>query len=233
MEQKKLIKRMYLIIPAMILCMIGDYCIGVEPLGSKTVSGMISDGWLGIASWRITLSNICGMVGTGFYTVAALSFVHHLKLSESSLKNKVDLWISRLYSASLIVGIMSFIYFHIACGMLIYKYSILLEATGGNTEAAVELWNKLFIPEIVPYVVLFVLFDVGASILWILMILRRIIILPRVWLLSAPLIVAGIGMLLSMLPLPFKGIESGFESLGWMLMFIGGARYINFVYDKA
>ena len=28
-------------------------------------------------------------------------------------------------------------------------------------------------------------------------------------------------------PLPFKGIGSGFESLGWMLMFIAGIKYIN------
>ncbi|MCR4847162.1 MAG: hypothetical protein K5865_10530 [Eubacterium sp.] len=27
--------------------------------------------------------------------------------------------------------------------------------------------------------------------------------------------------------LPFKGIGSGFESLGWMLMFIAGIKYIN------
>ena len=232
-EQIKLVKRMYLIIPAMFLCMIGDYCIGIEPLGSKTVSGMISDGWLEIASWRITLSNICGLIGTFFYTVAALAFADYLKQSETSLKSKVDLWITRLYSGSLITGIMSFIYFHIACGMLIYKYPILLEATGGDSETAVKLWNKLFIPEIFPFVVLFVIFDVGASVLWGLMILRRNIALPKVWIFCAPLIVAGIGMLLSLLPLPFKGIESGFESLGWMLMFIGGARHINSVYDRA
>ncbi len=46
--------------------------------------------------------------------------------------------------------------------------------------------------------------------------------------LAAPLLVAGIGFLLEMiLPLPFNGFASGFESLGWIMMFLGGIRAIK------
>ena len=36
------------------------------------------------------------------------------------------------------------------------------------------------------------------------------------------------GFLLEMiLPLPFNGFASGFESLGWIMMFLGGIRAIR------
>ena len=40
--------------------------------------------------------------------------------------------------------------------------------------------------------------------------------------------IAGIGFLLeAILPLPFKGFASGFESLGWIMMVLGGIRAIR------
>jgi len=52
--------------------------------------------------------------------------------------------------------------------------------------------------------------------------------LKKMWVLAAPLLVAGIGFLLEMiLPLPFNGFSSGFESFGWIVMFLGGIRAIK------
>ena len=40
--------------------------------------------------------------------------------------------------------------------------------------------------------------------------------------------VAAIGFLIEMiLPLPFNGIASGFESFGWTVMFLGGIRFVG------
>ena len=50
------------IIPGMLLAMVGDYCMGIEPKDSVAISGMISSGWLSIADWRIAVSNIGGLV---------------------------------------------------------------------------------------------------------------------------------------------------------------------------
>ena len=43
-ERDKITKRMLWIIPAMIPCIIGDYCMGLEPKDSAPVSFMISTG---------------------------------------------------------------------------------------------------------------------------------------------------------------------------------------------
>jgi len=77
-EANRIRRRMLLIIPGMILAIIGDYCMGLEPADSYAISGMISSGWLTIADWRIAVSNVGGMLGTALYTVAALAFIRYL-----------------------------------------------------------------------------------------------------------------------------------------------------------
>ena len=54
-ELKKVYLRMLWIIPGMLLAMVGDYCMGIEPKDSVSISGMISSGCLSIADWRIAV----------------------------------------------------------------------------------------------------------------------------------------------------------------------------------
>ncbi len=49
---EKIYKKMLWVIPGMILAMIGDYCMGIEPKDSTAISGMISSGWLTIEEWK-------------------------------------------------------------------------------------------------------------------------------------------------------------------------------------
>ena len=122
MEQRaRISKRMLWIIPGMILAIIGDYCMGIEPKDSAAVSFMISSGWLTITDWRIALSNIGGLVGTAFYTISALSFIGYLKNKLSQCSDKWDRRFLKLYIAGLICGCMVFIDFHLACGTQIHN----------------------------------------------------------------------------------------------------------------
>jgi hypothetical protein len=50
-ELKTVYRQMLWIIPGMLLAMVGDYCMGIEPKDSYAISGMISSGWLTIADW--------------------------------------------------------------------------------------------------------------------------------------------------------------------------------------
>ena len=97
-QRAKIGKRMLWIIPGMILAIIGDYCMGLEPKDSTAVSFMISSGWLTIADWRIALSNIGGMVGTAFYAVAAFAFMDYLKYKLSQCRDKWGTIPEALYS---------------------------------------------------------------------------------------------------------------------------------------
>ena len=226
-ELKKIYRRMLWIIPGMLLAMVGDYCMGIEPKGSYAISGMISSGWLTIADWRIAVSNIGGLLGTVCYTVAALPFAEFLRSRIPQCSSKWDCRLLKLYIAGLVLGVMCFLYFHLECGTLIHNFNILYEASGGNTELAAAMWNRSYMVQIVPYWTTFFAFELSVLIGWIALILRGTFALKKTWILAVPLIVAGIGYLLELLiPWPFNGFVSGFESFGWIVMFLGGRKLV-------
>ena len=226
-ELKTVYRQMLWIIPGMLLAMVGDYCMGVEPKDSYAISGLISSGWLTIADWRIAVSNIGGLIGTVCYTLAALPFARFLRTRLPACKDKWDQRLLRLYIAGLILGVMSFLYFHLACGTLIHNYNVIYEASGGDTALAVAMWRRSYLVQIVPYWATFFAFELAVLIGWITLIARGTFALKKAWILAAPLIVAGIGFLLEyLIPWPFNGFASGFESFGWMLMFFGGRKLV-------
>ncbi|MCR5675316.1 MAG: hypothetical protein K6G16_06360 [Lachnospiraceae bacterium] len=227
-ELKKIYGKMLWVIPGMVLCMIGDYCMGIEPKDSVPIACMISSGWLSITDWRIAVSNIGGLIGTACYTLAALPFVDFLRCKLSDCQSRLDKGLIRLYIVGLILGIMSFLYFHLECGTLIHNFNLLHEAVGGNMKRAAALWNRSYLIQIVPYWTTFFVFELAAMIGWIGSILRGTFALKKIWILASPLIVAGIGFLLEiLLPWQFNGFCSGFESLGWIIMFLGGRKMVR------
>lgn len=227
-EAKKICRRMLLIIPGMILAIIGDYCMGIEPADSTPISGMISSGWLTIADWRIAVSNIGGMIGTALYTAAALAFIRYLQYKLTQCNEKKGRIYLKTYIAGLIWGIMVFMYFHLACGTLIHNFSVIYDAAGGNTALAVEMWNRTYSVQFVTYWVSIIVLGITTTGGWIAVVLRGILPLKKTWILAAPLVIACIGFLLEwVLPLPFNGLSSGFESFGWIVMFLGGRKAIR------
>ena len=227
-EAKRIRGRMLLIIPGMILAIIGDYCMGLEPADSTAISGMISSGWLTIADWRITVSNIGGMIGTALYTVAALAFLRYLQYKLSECSGKWDKIFLKTYMAGLVWGVMVFMYFHLACGTLIHNFNVIYDAAGGNTELAVRMWNRSYHVQFVTFWLSFVVLGITSTGGWIAVMLKGILPLKKTWALAAPLVIACIGFLLEwLLPLPFNGLSSGFESFGWIVMFLGGRKAIR------
>ena len=221
-------KRMLWIIPAMLLCIVGDYCMGIEPKDSTIVTFLISTGWLTIADWRIALSNLGGLIGTALYMIAALAFVCYLKEKLTRCGDKWGRRVLKLYIVGLYWGCMVFLYFHLACGTLIHNYNVIYEAAQGDTARAVAAWNRSYAVQAIPYWVSFIVLGIASTGGWIAIIWKGVLPLKKRWVLAAPLLVAGMGFLLEMiLPLPFNGFASGFESFGWIVMFLGGIQAIK------
>jgi hypothetical protein len=173
------------------------------------------------------VSNIGGLIGTACYTVAALPFAAFLNTLLQKCKGKWDRRFLKLYIAGLILGVMCFLYFHLECGTLIHNFNLLYAAAGGDMELAVKMWDRSYMVQIVPYWTTFFAFELAVLIGWIALIFRGTFALKKAWILASPLIVAGIGYLLELLiPWPFNGFVSGFESFGWMLMFLGGRKLV-------
>lgn len=220
------VTKMRLVIPAMLLCMVGDYCIGIEPRNAAPLGKFASSGWLTIADWRIALSDFAGAVGSVLYAIGAVAFIGWLLERIKPQTRAGKIWL-RMYIAGLGIGCVSFLYFHIACGGLIHHFKLLYELTGGDAAQTTDVWLRMFLPEAAPFFLLFLAFDGMTSLAWAALILLGVFPVSKWWILAAPLISAGIGTLLELLPLPFSGINSGFESLGWMLMFVCGIELIQ------
>ena len=163
---------MLLIIPGLILAIIGDYCMGLEPADSTEISGMISSGWLAIADWRIAVSNIGGMIGTALYTVAAFAFLRYLQYKLSQCNRQWDRAFLKTYMVGLIWGVMVFMYFHLACGTLIHNFNVIYDAAGGNTALAVEMWNRTYSVQFVTYWVSFIVLGITTTGGWIAVVLE-------------------------------------------------------------
>ncbi|MBQ6148457.1 MAG: hypothetical protein IJI83_02810 [Oscillospiraceae bacterium] len=227
-DLKKIKKTMLWIIPGMLCAIIGDYCMGIEPLSAKPISGLISSGWLTISDWRITVSNIGGLLAVAMYTIAVIPFIDYLRWKRQQLSDKGDQRLLSIYIVGLILGIMSFLYFHLACGTLIHRYTLIYEAAGGDEALAVSLWNRSYLTEAVPYWSVFIGFGLAVSGGWVVLVLKGLFPLRKTWALAAPLIVAGFGFLLEfIIPWPFNGFSSGFESFGWIVMFLGGRKLVE------
>ena len=121
-----------------------------------------------------------------------------------------------------------YIYFHLACGTLIHNYNVIYEAAQGDAARAVAEWNRSYAVQAVPYWVSFFVLGITSTGGWIALVLKGVLPLKKSWALAAPLLIAGIGFLLELiLPLPFNGLSSGFESFGWIVMFLGGIQAVK------
>ena len=215
------------IIPAMILFLISDYCLGIEPADSSTVSGIVSTGWLNFADWRIVVSAVCGIVGTGFFAAAAVAFIKYLK-NKSARCGTWDRRFIRLYVAGLICACLTALYYRLASGMMIQSFNAVWQASGGNTEAAVAAWDQVNLIQSIPYFLTVAVVNLTVSFGWVALVFKGTLPVKKVFFLAAPLLAAGIGILLdSLITLPFDGIATGFESIGWLVMFLCARRAVQ------
>lgn len=219
-------QKIFLAIPAFLMAMVGDYLIGYEPWDIEPL-GLIADtGWLTIADWRIALSNLLGAIAVPLYFVAAREFLRLLDAQNPKGKDKARDCFLWLFCIGNYAGFFSFVFIHIACGLLILQFNAAYEVIG-NADIAIGMDLRIFWAEAVPFLVYFAVADLFTTIGWIGLVVRKAIPFSKVWILAAPLVMALIGQVLSIFRIGFKGIDSGFESLGWLLMFIAAVKYVN------
>lgn len=206
------------------MAMAGDYLIGCEPWDVEPL-GLIADtGWLTIADWRIALSNLLGAIAVPLYFVAAREL---LRLLDARNPKGASPWTDRflwLFRIGNYAGFFSFLFIHIACGLLILQFNAVYSVLG-DADAAMAIVLRIFRAEAVPFLAYFVAADLFTTIGWIGLVARQALPAPRAWLLAAPLLTALAGQCLSFFPIGFKGIDAGFESLGWLLMFVAAIKY--------
>ena len=198
---------------AMILAMIGDYL-----LGFGTISFSDSpDAYLGmtfhvVPDWRYALSSFLGFACTALFAVAAVELMRVME-QEYRLGGSALYKLFRLANWS---GILYFAFIHIGLCMLPVVFNAGMAATG-DVQASAGMMIRVLKSVAVPLVIAFILCDGLAATGWIGMILKGQLPLKKYFLIFNPLVIALLGNVLNLIA---EGMDSGTESLGWLLMYL-------------
>ncbi len=212
---KKLTSRQKILfcVYAMILAMIGDYLLG---FGTFSFSDS-PDAYMGITAnvvpdWRYAVSSVLGFVCAALFAVAATELM-------KVMEGKYGLADGRLYKLFKIAnwsGILYFAFIHIGICMLPVVFNAGMEATGSLQEST-DMVLRVLKSVAVPLGLGFVICDVFATIAWIGLIIKGKLPFRKIALICNPVIIALLGQLMNYIA---EGLDSGFESFGWLLMYL-------------
>ena len=198
---------------AMLLAMIGDYLLGYGTIETTSDPGAyMGIAWSVAPDWRYAVSSVLGFVCAAVFAVAAVELMR-------VMENKYGLVESKLYRLFRIAnwgGILYFAFIHIAICMLPVVFNAGMAATG-DIPASADMVFRVLKSIAVPMALGFVICDGFVTVAWIGMVVRGMLPVKKTALVFNPLIIALLGNLMNLI---HSGLDSGFESLGWGLMYL-------------
>lgn len=190
----------------------------------RIIGLMVKVAYLDMATWRMVVSIICGVLGTALYYIG---FHQMWKLLKQRLTQpKQQKWV-KLFQIAYLTGTVCWGYVH-AMFMnvaLIFKFTF---EKYGDMQAAAEIANKVFYCNAAPLLAAYILCDVLLSVVMLVMIWKRMLPLKNTAqrILASfcnPIVFTGIvGNLFTLLPWPLDQIDHGTESAGHLLVLVLG-----------
>ena len=198
---------------AMAMAMAGDYLLGWGTFGMTDDPGA----YMGITArvapdWRYALSSILGFACMPFFAAAAMELLR-------VMEKKYGLGESRLYKLFRIAnwgGVLYFAFIHIGICMLPVVFNAGMEATG-DMAASIAMTLRVAKSIVVPLAAAFLVCDGFVTAAWIGMVLKGMLPVKKAALVCNPLVIALAGQLMNYIA---EGLDSGFESLGWLLLYL-------------
>ena len=198
---------------SMAMAMIGDYLLGYGTIEMTSAPGAYMGlAWIVVPDWRYSVSSILGFGCAALFAIAAVTLMR-------VMEGKHALGESRLYRLFKIAnwgGILYFAFIHIAICMLPVVFNAGMEATGDIPSSA-NMALRVAKSIAVPLVLGFIVCDGFVTVAWIGMVVRGMLPLKKAALIFNPIMIALIGQLMNYV---HHGLDSGFESLGWGLMYL-------------
>ena len=198
---------------AMVLAIIGDFLLGFGTFSMTNDPNLP----MGIAAsvvpdWRYAASSVLGFLSVPFFAVAVLEL---LKVMETNYGLRGQR-LYRLFRIANWSGILYFAFIHIGICMLPVVFNAGMEATG-DMAASVGMMLRVLKSIALPMAVGFIVCDGFVTIAWIGMVVKGMLPLRKLALICNPLIVALLGQLMNLIR---EGLDSGFESFGWLLLYL-------------
>lgn len=198
---------------AMVLAIIGDYLLGFETFSMSDSP----DAYMGMTAnvapdWRYALSSVLGFICAALFAYAAVEL---LSVMEKRYRlNKEKLF--KLFKIANWGGILYFAFIHIGICMLQVVFNAGMEATG-DMSVSIGMALRVAKSIAVPLAAGFIICDVFVMIAWVGLILKGKLPLKKIAVICNPVIMVLVGQLMNVIK---DGLDSGFESLGWLLMYL-------------
>ena len=205
-----------------LLLVMGDFLFSAtgKSQSTESIGLMVKVAYLDMATWRMVVSIICGVLGTALYYIGFHQMWKLLKRHLSQPKQRK--WV-KMFQAAYLTGTVCWGYVH-AMFMnvaLIFKFTFVQY---DDMRAAAEIANKVFYCNAAPLLASYILCDALLSIVMLVLIWKRILPLKSTGQrilasLCNPIAFAGIvGNLFTLLPWPLDQIDHGTESTGHLLV---------------
>ncbi len=198
---------------AMILAMIGDYLLG---FGTFSFSDS-PDAYMGMTAnvvpdWRYAVSSILGFLCAALFAVAATELMKVMEKKNGLADSKPY----KLFKIANWGGILYFAFIHIGICMLPVVFNAGMEATG-SLKASMDMVLRVLKSIAVPLGLGFVICDVFVTIGWIALVVKGKLPVRKIALICNPVVLSLLGQLTNTIA---EGLDSGFESFGWLLMYL-------------
>lgn len=209
-----------------LLFVAGDFLYAAvgKDQSTETFGLMVRAAYLDMAAWRMAVSILCGVAGTGLYYVG---FHQMYRLLDARLREPGQRKWVKGFRAAYLTGTVCWAYVH-AMFMntaLIFKF---VYEVYGDVQAAADIANRVFAYNAVPMAAAFLLGDGGLFVVLAGMIWKGMLPLKTtagriLATLCNPLMSAGVfGNLTTLLPWPLNQLDCGSESLGHALVLVLG-----------
>lgn len=206
-----------------LLYVIGDFLFAAtgKTQSTESIGLMVKVAYLDMATWRMVVSIICGVLGTALYYIG---FHQMWKLLKRHLTQpKQQKWV-KLFQIAYLTGTVCWGYVHamFTNRALFFKFTF---EKYGDMQAAAEIANKVFYCNAAPLLAAYILCDVLLSVVMLVMIWKRMLPLKNTAqrILASfcnPIVFTGIvGNLFTLLPWPLDQIDHGTESAGHLLKY--------------
>ena len=206
-------QRLFAAVYGMILAMVGDYLLGFGTFSTSSSP----DAYMGMTAnvvpdWRYALSSVLGFVCAAMFAVGACELMRVMEYKY----RLTDTFLYKLFKVANWGGILYFAFIHIGICMLPVVFNAGMEVTG-DMKTSVDMVMRVLKSIAVPMAAGFLICDVFVTVAWIGMVVKKRIPVKMIALVCTPVTVALFGQLMNFVA---EGLDSGFESLGWGLMYL-------------
>lgn len=204
----------------MFLFMIGDWLLDAAGAGDEDVGLIVHSNWPQMAMWRFVMSATLALVALLPVYFASADAIKTVRNFEALKATKASRFWRNVFCLGHILLMTYGIGFHIILCVYPMIFKSLLEL-GVDLTVATDAINNAGILTIGQLMFVYLICDIGVSVAWYYMILKKKLNLGKWALICCPLSTLIIDFPLKAIPLQFfKDFTVAFESLGWLLMYV-------------